>query len=104
MPEVFSDMRNYVEGHTFTDIGRRLLDAYNAHFLAYEHAHQEVRPFAALPPFFAHFIPPDEDAINKSLHFDFNFSVCNEMAHTRDPLTSLATTVETHSNHACTTP
>jgi hypothetical protein len=54
MPEVFRDMRNFVEGHTFTDIGRKLLDTYAEYFLQYEKTHQEVLQTTPHPPLYIH--------------------------------------------------
>lgn len=39
--EVFREMKNHYEGHTFTDIGTLLLNSYEKYFLPYEQAHPQ---------------------------------------------------------------
>jgi hypothetical protein len=43
--EVFREMRNHYENHTYTDIGTLLLNTYETHFLEYEREHpQDLEP------------------------------------------------------------
>ena len=44
MVEVFREMTNHYEGHTYTDIGTLLLNAYETFFLQYERSHPEAGP------------------------------------------------------------
>ena len=45
MVEVFREMRNHYENHTYTDIGTLLLNTYETHFLEYEREHpQDLEP------------------------------------------------------------
>ena len=41
MLQVFREMRNHYDGHTYTDIGTQLLNTYELYFLDYERDHPQ---------------------------------------------------------------
>ena len=41
MVEIFRDMENHYENHTYTDIGTLLLNVYEEYLLSYEKTHEQ---------------------------------------------------------------